>query len=100
MALRKERTWPTVSVSNEPFYNGAPAPAALDESALRDIVDDFRNATRRANRAGFDVIELRCAHGYLLHSFLSPLSNNGIDVGRSINDSVVFAKASASAASI
>jgi 2,4-dienoyl-CoA reductase-like NADH-dependent reductase (Old Yellow Enzyme family) len=43
------------------------------------IVDDYRQAFRQARRAGFDVIELHCAHGYLLHSFLSSLANNRND---------------------
>ncbi|MDW4809978.1 alkene reductase, partial [Escherichia coli] len=43
------------------------------------VVDDYRQAFRRARVAGYDVIELHCAHGYLMHSFLSPLANNRND---------------------
>lgn len=51
----------------------------LDESDLELLVEDYRRATRLAHVAGFDVLELHCAHGYLLHSFLSPLTNSRDD---------------------
>jgi len=76
---RGESPWPTVSASAEPFDKNTPAPAALDEAALQGIIEDFRSATRRADKAGFDIVELHCAHGYLLHAFLSPLGNKRDD---------------------
>jgi 2,4-dienoyl-CoA reductase-like NADH-dependent reductase (Old Yellow Enzyme family) len=57
------------------FSDTYPHPIALDAGGIRKIADDFAAAARRAGLAGFDVIELHSAHGYLLHEFLSPLSN-------------------------
>jgi 2,4-dienoyl-CoA reductase-like NADH-dependent reductase (Old Yellow Enzyme family) len=58
-----------------PFSDTYPQPVALDAGGIRKVVDDFAAATRRARSAGYDVIEIHAAHGYLLHEFLSPLSN-------------------------
>ncbi|MFC4245264.1 NADH:flavin oxidoreductase/NADH oxidase [Gryllotalpicola reticulitermitis] len=60
-------------------YPGYDAPAALDAAGLDKVVADFGAAARRATAAGFDVLELHAAHGYLLHQFLSPLSNQRDD---------------------
>ncbi len=54
-------------------------PIALDAAGIRKVVDDYAAATRRARDAGFDLIEIHSAHGYLLHEFLSPLSNHRTD---------------------
>ena len=62
-----------------PFSSRYPVPQALDEPGIRGVVDAFRAASSRALSAGFRVIELHAAHGYLLHSFLSPLSNERTD---------------------
>jgi len=67
--------WVPVAPSEEPFDDGYPVPRALDDAGLRKIVDDYAAATRRARQAGFRVVEVHAAHGYLLHEFLSPLSN-------------------------
>ncbi|MCS3842172.1 NADH:flavin oxidoreductase/NADH oxidase [Microbacterium sp. AK031] len=66
--------WTTVAPSAVAFA-GFDEPAALDASGIERVVDGFRAAARRALEAGFDVLELHGAHGYLLHQFLSPLSN-------------------------
>ncbi len=71
--------WTAVAPSAIPFDVGYATPAALDESGIRKVVADFVAATRRSREAGFQVIEVHAAHGYLLHEFLSPLSNHRDD---------------------
>jgi 2,4-dienoyl-CoA reductase-like NADH-dependent reductase (Old Yellow Enzyme family) len=71
--------WTPVAPSAIPFDEGYPVPAALDASGIAKAIDDFRTAARRAREAGFDVIEIHGAHGYLIHQFLSPLSNKRTD---------------------
>lgn len=71
--------WQAQGVCSMPFASGWPAPAMLSVGEILGIVDDFVAATRRADAAGCDVIELHAAHGYLHHSFLSPLSNKRTD---------------------
>ena len=58
---------------------GAPVPEALTEGGIARLVGAFRDAARRAREAGFRVLELHAAHGYLLHQFLSPLANRRTD---------------------
>lgn len=67
--------WQTVAPSALPHQQGDHAPTALDDTGLRKVLDDFVMAARRAAKLGIDAIELHMAHGYLLHQFLSPLSN-------------------------
>ncbi|MFM9828060.1 MAG: bifunctional salicylyl-CoA 5-hydroxylase/oxidoreductase, partial [Sphingomonas sp.] len=72
--------WPLVSASPVPWLPGtSDTPAALDRIGMDAVIADFTSATRRADRAGFDLLELHCAHGYLLASFLSPLTNRRAD---------------------
>jgi 2,4-dienoyl-CoA reductase-like NADH-dependent reductase (Old Yellow Enzyme family) len=71
--------WPVVGPSAIPFDEGNPVPTALDETGIEEIVAAFEEAARRALAAGFQIIEIHAAHGYLLHEFLSPLSNQRTD---------------------
>jgi 2,4-dienoyl-CoA reductase-like NADH-dependent reductase (Old Yellow Enzyme family) len=74
-----EGGWEVVAPSEIPFREGDPPSRALDSAAMEGIVTAFTDAARRAIQAGFRVIEIHAAHGYLLHSFLSPLSNQRTD---------------------
>lgn len=81
IATTEEGGWQNVvAPSAIPFSAKYPQPHALKEAEIDDIVKAFARAARRALLAGFDVIEIHGAHGYLLHQFLSPLSNQRSDV--------------------
>jgi len=71
--------WKTLAPSPLPFTPGADLPQALDAAGMQRVRDDFVQAARRAAVLGFDAIEIHAAHGYLLHQFLSPLSNQRSD---------------------
>ncbi|OFW21479.1 MAG: oxidoreductase [Acidobacteria bacterium RIFCSPLOWO2_02_FULL_65_29] len=71
--------WQPVGPTDEPFADGYPVPHALSTAEIADIVAAYKRAARRALEAGFDVIEVHAAHGYLIHEFLSPLSNRRTD---------------------
>ncbi|MGR3374495.1 MAG: bifunctional salicylyl-CoA 5-hydroxylase/oxidoreductase [Pseudooceanicola nanhaiensis] len=75
----KEGNWETVSASDLPWGDGHSKPRAIDRAGMDAIRDQFVSATEMADRAGFDMIELHAAHGYLLSSFISPVSNNRTD---------------------
>lgn len=71
--------WQAVSASDLAFADGEEKPLELDQEGVDKIKADFKEATYRAIKAGFKVIELHAAHGYLIHQFLSPLSNHRTD---------------------
>ena len=74
-----EGGWEPLGVGAKPFTDGYPTPRALTGTDIELICGQFRDATRRALDAGFKVIEIHSAHGYLFHSFLSPISNRRTD---------------------
>jgi 2,4-dienoyl-CoA reductase-like NADH-dependent reductase (Old Yellow Enzyme family) len=87
-----EGGWPVVAPSAIPFHPGDPTPVALDEQGIEGVVDAFEAAARRALAAGFKVLEIHAAHGYLLHQFLSPHSNGRTDAyGGSLDNRMRFA---------
>lgn len=71
--------WQTLAPSAIPFEEEAPLPAAMDTESIKRVTGEFCKAAQRADKAGFDVVEIHAAHGYLLHQFLSPLSNQRTD---------------------
>lgn len=73
------RGWQTVAPSAVPFEPTSPKPLALSAEGIDKVLADFELATKRALTAGFQVIEIHAAHGYLFHEFLSPLSNQRTD---------------------
>jgi len=83
--------WTPVAPSPIAQLTHEPPPAALDEAGIEQIKREFVDAARRAARIGIDAIELHCAHGYLLHEFLSPLANRRDDAfGGSFDNRVRF----------
>ncbi len=73
--LSLEEGWETVAPSTIPYAEGERIPHELTVPEIKKLVQDFKEATRRSLEAGFDLIEIHAAHGYLIHQFMSPLSN-------------------------
>jgi 2,4-dienoyl-CoA reductase-like NADH-dependent reductase (Old Yellow Enzyme family) len=71
--------WRGVSASSIPPRQGAPAPLELSITDIRTVIASWREAALRTLEAGFDIIEIHGAHGYLIHQFLSPLANRRVD---------------------
>jgi 2,4-dienoyl-CoA reductase-like NADH-dependent reductase (Old Yellow Enzyme family) len=76
---REQNGWQPLSPGMIPFTPKHVVPHALTTTEIDALVTAFADAARRARVAGFDVVELHCAHGYLLHEFLSPLTNRRTD---------------------
>ena len=71
--------WVPLGPGEEPFGPAYPRPRAMTPAEIEGVVEAFRSAARRAHRAGFKLLEIHAAHGYLLHEFLSPLVNRRAD---------------------
>jgi len=71
--------WKTVSSTSIPFYEQDVPPQELSVDEIKQIIDDFKRAAQRAVQAGFDILEIHAAHGYLIHQFYSPLINQRTD---------------------
>ncbi len=88
---KEEGAWQPVAPSPLPFDEGYPTPRELSPEELSDIAQAFAEAARRAVEAGFQVVEIHMAHGYLLHEFLSPLANRrGDQFGGSFENRIRF----------
>ncbi len=87
----EEGAWPIVSASPLPYFPHSAVPREMTRADMDQVVADFVQATKRADRAGFDMIELHAAHGYLLASFISPLTNQRTDeYGGSLDNRMRF----------
>ena len=75
----EEGAWPIISASPLPYYPHSQVPRAMTRADMDTVVADFVQAVARGERAGFDMIEMHAAHGYLLASFISPLTNQRTD---------------------
>ncbi len=88
----EEGAWETVAPSAIPYAAGWHTPRALTKPEIKALYDDFAASVRRAERVGYDLIEMHAGHGYLTHQFLSPLSNQRDDeYGGSLNNRMRFA---------
>ena len=84
--------WPVLGAGNEPFSASYATPHEMTVDEIRATIDDFAAGAQRALDAGFEVIEVHAAHGYLAHQFLSPLVNHRIDqYGGSLENRMRFA---------
>ena len=77
--LPSSQAWSISSASSLPYFPHSQVPKEIDQDDIARLIQDFQRAAERAQRAGFDMLELHCAHGYLLASFLSPLTNQRTD---------------------
>jgi anthraniloyl-CoA monooxygenase len=87
----EQGAWPIISASPMPYYPNSQVPREMTRADMDKVVADFVQATQRGERAGFDMMELHCAHGYLLASFISPLTNQRKDeYGGSLDNRMRF----------
>ena len=90
--IEGEEHWPVIAPSAVPYLEDWPMPEAMSTAQVAEVIDAFAQAARRADEAGMDVVELHGAHGYLIHEFLSPASNQRSDrYGGSLDNRMRFA---------
>jgi anthraniloyl-CoA monooxygenase len=75
----EEGAWPIISASPLPYFPHSVVPREMSRADMDEVIADYVAATRRGDRAGFDMVEMHAAHGYLLASFISPLTNRRTD---------------------
>lgn len=86
-----ENAWQTISASAIPYRDNDIPPVALDIAGIKQVIEDFRQAAIRAHKAGYRVVEIHAAHGYLINQFLSPLTNHRTDeYGGSFDNRIRF----------
>jgi len=76
---QSEGAWQTFAPSAVPYKEGGPLPKEMSKDDINKVIDDFKKAAIRAVKAGFKVVEIHAAHGYLINEFLSPISNKRTD---------------------
>lgn len=87
-----QKLWPVIAPSPIPYLENWPIPRAMSRQDIDEVVNAFAHAARRADTAGIDLIELHGGHGYLIHQFLSPVSNQRTDMyGGSLDNRMRFA---------
>ncbi len=79
VTLRNETPWPAIAPSALPYADGWPTPKEITEADIENVLVSFGEAARRADEAGFKIIEIYAAHGFLIHQFLSPIANRRSD---------------------
>ena len=78
-AERGEAPWTAIAPSPIPYADGWPVPLEMTETDIERVIDSFGAAARRAKDAGFQIVEIYAAHGFLVHQFLSPIANRRTD---------------------
>jgi anthraniloyl-CoA monooxygenase len=87
----EEGAWPIISASPLPYFPHSVVPRELTRADMDDVIADYIAASKRADYAGFDMLEMHAAHGYLLASFISPLTNRrGDDYGGTLENRMRF----------
>ncbi|MDE0390775.1 MAG: NADH:flavin oxidoreductase/NADH oxidase [Rhodospirillales bacterium] len=79
LSERSEAPWTAIAPSPVPYAEGWPEPAEMSDDDVQRVIGSFGEAARRSNEAGFKVLEVYAAHGFLIHQFLSPISNRRTD---------------------